>query len=149
MATFLRCGAVDSGEAFTRNGSATFDHFAGYDEFFDSFLRRKGVHRVKQQFFEDHHKAAGSDFPLNSLSGDGFERILGKLQLNIIEIKLLLVLLDQSVLGFCKNLDECSLVEFVEHAAHRQTSNKFRDQSKADQIFRLHLCEGFCVTVHA
>ena len=40
-------GAVDSGEALTRNGPATFDHFAGYDEFFNAFLRRKGIHRVK------------------------------------------------------------------------------------------------------
>src|SRR3954447_22690427 len=86
-------GAVDSGETFTRNGAATLDHFTGYDEFFDSFLRRQGVHRVKQQLLEDHHQAAGADLSLNSLPGDRLERILSKLQLDVVEIKLLLILL--------------------------------------------------------
>src|SRR4026209_754257 len=91
-------GAVDSSEAFTWNSAATFDHFAGYDEFFDAFLRRKGVHRIKQQLLEDHHQAAGADLSLNSLPGDGHERILSKLQLDVVEIKFLLILLNQSIL---------------------------------------------------
>jgi hypothetical protein len=81
------------------DSTATFDHFAGYHEFFDAFLRRKGIHCVEQQFLEDHHQAAGTDLTLNCLPGDGLERILCKLQLDVIEVKFLLVLLDQSVLG--------------------------------------------------
>ena len=60
-------GAVDSGQAFTWNCPAAFDHFTGDDKFLDAFLRRQGVHRVKQQLFENHHQPAGADFALDGL----------------------------------------------------------------------------------
>ena len=90
----LRGGAVDSGKTLTGNRAPAFNHFAGYDEFFDPFLRRKGIHCVKQQFFEDHHEAAGAHFPLDRLPGDRLERILRELQLDVVEVELLLILLD-------------------------------------------------------
>ena len=94
VATVLGGGAVDSSKAFTGDSPAAFDHFAGYDELFNPFLGRQGVHRVKQQLLEDHHQAAGADFSLNGLFGDRLERILRELQLDVIEVKLLLVLLN-------------------------------------------------------
>src|SRR5918999_207993 len=132
---------VDSGETLAGNSPSPFYHLAGNDKFFDAFLRRKGVHGIKKQFFQDHHQAAGADFPLDCLSGDGLECVLGELQLDVVEVELLLVLLDQRVLGFGKYFDECSLVEFVQNAAYGQTSDKLRDQSEANEIFRLHLRE--------
>src|SRR5205085_9590431 len=90
-----------------------------------------------------------ADLPLNGLPGDCLERVFSKFQLHIIEVKLLLILLDQSVLRFGKNLDECAFVELVEHATHRQTSDKLRNQSKTNEVFRLHLRQRFCVTMTA
>src|SRR6266496_154652 len=82
---FLGCRAIDSGKAFTWNGPAAFNHFAGYDKFLDSFLRRQGVHRVQQEFFENHHQAAGATLASNRLSRSRLERVFGELAFHISE----------------------------------------------------------------
>src|SRR5690242_2560302 len=90
----LSRGAVDARKSFTRDRTSPFDHLAGYDKFFDAFLRGQGIHRVEQEFFQDHHQSTRADFALNCLSGDGFEGVFCELELDVIEIKLLLVLLN-------------------------------------------------------
>ena len=44
ICTVLGGGAVDAGETFTRDRPAPFNHFAGYDELLDAFLRGQGIH---------------------------------------------------------------------------------------------------------
>src|SRR6185369_17352985 len=129
----LGCRTVNSGKALAGDRPASFDHLARNNEFFDAFLRRKGIHGVKQQLFQDHHQAARADFSLDRLSRDSLERVFCELELDVIEVEFLLVLLDQSVLWFGKNFYECALVELVQHAAHGQASDKLRDQSESNQ----------------
>ena len=43
MAIRLGGGAVDSGKTFAGDSPAAFNHFTGYNEFFDPFLGRKGL----------------------------------------------------------------------------------------------------------
>src|ERR1051325_10327993 len=100
-----RC-AVDARKSFTRHSAAPFDHFAGNDKFFDAFLRGQGIHRVEQEFFQDHHQSTSADFTLNCLSGDSLECVFGELEFDVVKIKLLLVLLYQSILWFSQNLNQ-------------------------------------------
>ena len=69
------------------------------------------VHRFEQDLFEDHHQPAGTDLAFVGLLGDRRESTVGKLEPDIVELELFLVLLDQSVLGFGQYLDECGLVQ--------------------------------------
>src|SRR5262245_51917447 len=101
----LSGGAVDASKSFAGHRTSSFDHLTGYDKFFDALLRGQGIHRVEQEFFQYHHQSTSSDFALNCLSGDSFEGVFGELELDIIEIKFLLVLLHQGILWFGQNLD--------------------------------------------
>src|ERR1044072_4344676 len=113
-----RC-AVDARKSLTRHCAAPLDHFAGYDKFFDAFLRGQGIHRVEQEFFQDHHQSTRADFALNCLSGDSLECVFGELEFDIIKIKLLLVLLYQSILWFGQNLNEGAFIQFMQYACNR------------------------------
>src|SRR6185436_13389460 len=105
----LRGGAVNAGEAFSRHGAAALDHLTGDDELFDALLRRQGVHGIKQQLFENHHQAARAYFSVYRLASDSLQRVFGELQLDVIEVKFLLVLLNECILWLSENLDQRAL----------------------------------------
>ena len=71
------------------------------------------------------------------LAGDGSQRIVGELQLHILELEEPLILLDDGVLRLGKNLDQRGFVQIVEHADHRQASDELGDQAELDQVLRL------------
>lgn len=81
------------------------DHFAGDHKLFYALLRRQRVHCVQKQLFQNHHQAPRADFSFDCLLGDGFQSIFGELEFDVVKIKFLLILLDQRVLWFGKNLD--------------------------------------------
>src|SRR5258705_3468032 len=133
----LRGGAVDAGQAFARDGAPSFHHLAGNDKLLDSFLRWQGVQCIQQQFFEDHHQPASADLAFDSLLGNCLQRVFGEFQLHIVKVKLLLILLDQRILRLSENLDQSAFVEFMKYAANGQATDKLRNQTKPNQIFRL------------
>src|SRR4029078_11662535 len=141
--------AVYAGKSFTWNGAPSFYHFTGNNEFFDALLGWKGIHGIQQEFFKDHHQPTGSDFSLNRLSGDSFERVFREFQLHIIEFKLLLILLYQTILRFRQDFDQCAFIQLMKDAGNWQAANKFRDQAKPNQIFGLHLRECLSMAMHA
>ena len=69
------------------------------------------VHHVEQHLFEDGPQAAGAGAPQERLVGDGLERVVGELQLDVLELEELAVLLDQGVLRLDEDLDERVAVE--------------------------------------
>ena len=58
-----------------------------------------------------------------------------------------MILLDQSVLWLGENLDERGFVEFMQDADHRQATDEFRNQPKANQILRLHVGQRLRLTL--
>src|SRR6185295_3527592 len=75
--------------------------------------------------------------------------VFSELQLYVVEVELLLILLHERILRFREYLDESAFVEFMQHTAHGQASDKFRNQTETNQIFRLYGRERFRVTMHA
>src|SRR5678809_444938 len=120
----LGCRAVDSGQTFTGNRTSSFDHFAGDYELFYAFLRGQGIHCVKEEFLEDHHQAAGANFPLYGLSGDALESIFSELQFNVVEVEFLLVLLNEGIFRLSKDFYESAFIEFVQDTSDGQSTNE-------------------------
>ena len=69
------------------------------------------VHDVEQHLFEDGPQAAGAGAPQQGLVGHRAERVVGELELDVLELEELLVLLDQRVAGLDEDADERLLVE--------------------------------------
>ena len=66
--------------------------------------------------------------------GDGMDRLGGKLQLHVIQLKQLLILLGNGVFRLCQDLHQGVLVQKIQGYHHRHTAHKFRDQAEFGQI---------------
>src|SRR2546423_13133437 len=97
---YLSGGAVDACQTLSRNSAPALHHLTGNYKLLDPLLRRQRVHRIQKQFFEDHHQSAGTHFSFHGLLSDRLQRIFRKFQLHVVEVKLLLILLDERILWF-------------------------------------------------
>ncbi len=70
-----------------------------------------------------------------------------ELQVNIVELKFLLILLDQSVLRFGQYRQKCAFVEFAEGPDHGQSTHELRDQTIVDQVLRLQVIDRLDVAL--
>src|ERR1019366_6686244 len=80
-------------------------------------------------------------FAFHGQVGDGFDGIFAEPEADVLEFKELLILLDDGVLGLGQNLDQGGAIQVLQHGAHRQTADEFRDETELDQIDRLGLTE--------
>src|ERR1035441_1263875 len=105
------------------------------------FIGRQVVHEIEHQVFEDHAQTAGAHFALHGQIGDGFDGLFAEPEADVLEFKELLILLDDGVLRPGQNLDQSRAVQGLQHGAHRQTADEFRDETELDQIDRLGLAQ--------
>src|SRR5271170_3775676 len=131
----------------SHGGAAFLDHLPRDLKFFQLLLAGQVEHQVEHQLFQNHAQAASPYFARHGLPGNGSQRLVGKLQAHILELEQPLVLLDDRILRPSKNLNQRKFVEIFQHAHNRQASDKFRNQSKLDQVFRLNLAEQFEVAL--
>src|SRR5579863_1190463 len=75
------------------------------------------------------------------MEGDRAKGLVSELKANVLELKQALVLLDDRVLWTGEDFNERELIEILEHANHRQASDKFGDETKLDEIFRLNILQ--------
>ena len=64
------------------------------------------VHDVEQHLFEDGPQAAGAGAPEQRLVGDRAQRVVGELELDVLELEELLVLLHQRVARLDEDADQ-------------------------------------------
>src|SRR5690349_7069788 len=75
------------------------DDLAGDDALLEPLDGRQLVHDLEHDLFQDRAQAARAGAALEGLARDGGHRVIGKLQPDLLEIEVLLVLLDDRVLG--------------------------------------------------
>src|SRR5262249_44106437 len=68
-------------------------------------------------------------------------------QLHVLELEHALVLLDDGVARACQDFDQSRFVQIVQNSDHRQTADKFGDQSEADQVLGLGFLQKLGVTL--
>ena len=73
--------------------------------------RRQVVHDVEEHLFEDRPQAAGTGAAEQRLVGDRLERVVGELELDVLQLEELAVLLHQRVLRLAEDADQRLLVE--------------------------------------
>src|SRR5206468_10994917 len=91
--------------------------------------------------FKNDTKATSTDVPFDGIEGDGFQGIIGKLELDILILEQALVLLDERILGASQNVDQGLLIQIVQGRHYGNTAYKFRNHAEFDQVFRFHLLE--------
>src|SRR3954454_352963 len=99
------------------------------------------VHGVEQHLFENGPKAACARATQQRLISDALECLAGEVELDVFEIEYLAVLLDERVLRFGEDLDQCVTIETAHRADHRQTADELGDQTELQQVLRQHLGE--------
>src|SRR5205807_2554741 len=114
-------------------------HRAVDDALADVVARRQLVHHVEQHLFEDGPQAPGARPPQQGLIRHGTQRVLGELQLDVVELEELLELLGQGVLRLHEDPDERLLVEAVDGADDRQPADELGDEPELEQVLRQHL----------
>ena len=77
---------------------------AGDDDPGDIFTARHLVHNREQNLFKDGAEPASPGATQDGLLGDRLERVLGELELDVIELEELAVLLDECVLWLGEDL---------------------------------------------
>ena len=132
---FLRLGMHQQGRCTVVHG-----FFVDHD-FLDIIHAGQLEHGVQQDAFHDRTQTPRAGFALDRAFGDGGQSIRREGQLGAFDVEQALVLLDQSVLRLGQNGDQRGFVEICQGGDHRQTANKFRDQTEFQQIFRLKFLE--------
>ena len=96
---------------------------------------RQVVHHLEQHLLEDRPQAACAGPALERLFGDGFERVVGEHEVDVVELEELLVLLEQRVLRLDEDAHERVLVEVVHRADDRQPADELGDEPELQQVF--------------
>src|SRR6266404_1916576 len=118
-----------------------FHHLTGHHKLFDLLVRRKHIHYIEHQLFENHSQSASADLAFASEASDDNQRVVGESQLDAFVLEELLILLDQCVLRASQYFHHRALIQLVKRAANRKPSDKLRYQAKLDQVLRLDLRE--------
>src|SRR5580693_1490170 len=130
------------------HGRAAFLHHLPRDlKLLQFLLARQVEHQVEHQLFQNHAQAAGAHFARHSLPGNGSQSLVSELQAHILELEQPLVLLDDRILRPGEDFDQGKFVQIFQHSYNGQPSDKFRNQTELDQIFRLNLAEQFEVAL--
>src|SRR5579872_97677 len=108
----------------------------------DFLLSRQRVHQVEHEIFDDHPQPARADLARQRQLRNGFERVVGELELHVLVLEQLLVLTRDGVARLREDLHQRGFVELVQRADHRQAPDELGNQPVLDEVFRLHLFEG-------
>lgn len=87
------------------------------------------VHNLLHDFFNDGTKSPGTGIPFDSLFGDGMDGLLIKFQVHMVHGQQFLVLLDQCILWFRQDFDQCIFIEWMKGNDNRQAADEFRNQA--------------------
>src|SRR5581483_5656959 len=120
---------------------ALLDDFLVDDALLHALQRRKVVHHVEHDLFEDRAQTARAGLARLRLDGDRDQRFLREGQLDAVHPHDLLELTDERVARLDEDAAQGQLVERVEGDDDRQTADELRDQPEAQQILRHQLLQ--------
>ena len=115
---------------------AALDQFSSDDQIVDPCAAGQVIHQVEHEFFEDHSEAAGAEFAIESLNGDGVGSLVGEDKVDALEFEEFLILLEDGVARLGEDFDEGGLVQLVEDADDGQATDEFGNEAVADEILR-------------
>src|SRR3989440_254659 len=95
------------------------------------------VHDLEHDLFQDRAKASRTRAALERLLGDAGHGIVGELEPNLLEVEVLLVLLDDRVLGLLEDPHQRRIVEVVQRGDHGQAADELGDEAVAQQVLGL------------
>src|SRR6201999_3997273 len=126
---------------------ASADHIFSDDKVAHFALHRQVIHDFEHEVFQDHAQASRADFALKRQLGNGGDGIIREAKADVFEFEEALVLLEQGILGFSENANQCWVVEIVHDARDRKAADKFGNEAVADEIAGLNLLEEFGVAL--
>lgn len=102
---------------------------------------RDVVHDVEHDVLDDALEGAGAGLALDGLLGDGAQRVLSELELDVVHGEQLLVLLDWGVLRLGQDAQQGVLVERLERADDGQAADDLGDDAVLHEVFRADLVD--------
>src|SRR3954467_9003499 len=117
------------------------DRVLGDDALADVAPRRKLELDVQEGFLEDRPQSPSADLTLERLVGDRAERVLGKDQLDVVELEEALELARQRVSRLGEDRDEGVTGELVDRRDHWQATDELGNQAVLHQVLGQHLLE--------
>src|SRR5262245_58733386 len=94
------------------------DHLARDHALLEALDGGQLVHDLEHHLFQDGAQPARAGAALEGLAGDAGHRVVGELEAHLLEVEVLLVLLDDGVLGLAQDAHEGLIVEVVEGGHH-------------------------------
>src|SRR5467141_825278 len=113
------------------------DDLARDDALLEALDGRELVHDLEHDLFEDRAQAPRTRAALERLLGDAGHRVVGELEPHLLEVEVLLVLLDDRVLGLLEDPHQRRIVEIVQRGDHGQAADELRDEAVAQQVLGL------------
>ena len=86
-------------------------------------------------------QAARADVALERFLGDRLERVVGELQLDVLEPMMVWYCRTSEFFGSRRISISALLVELVERGHHRQAADELGDQAELDQVLGMHLLQ--------
>ena len=102
---------------------------------------RDVVHDVEHDVLDDALEGTGAGLALDGLLGDGAQRVLSELELDVVHGEQLLVLLDRGVLRLGQDAQQGVLVERLERADDGQAADDLGDDAVLHEVFRADLVD--------
>lgn len=99
------------------------------------------IHDFLHDLLDDRTKAAGAGITLDSLAGDSVDGRVFDDELYAVHGQQLLVLLDEGILRFGQDFDECLFLQRVKGDDDGETADEFGDEAEFQEVFRLDLLE--------
>src|SRR5205809_1045339 len=116
---------------------AVQDDLARDDALLEPLDGRQIVHDLEHHLLQDRAEPARAGPPLERLLRDGRDGVVRKLQADLLEVEVLLVLLDDRVLRLSENPDERRLVEVVELRDYGQPADELGDEPVLQKVLGL------------
>src|SRR5437667_421303 len=116
---------------------AVQDDLARDDALLEPLDGRQIVHDLEHHLLQDRAEPARAGPPLERLLRDGRDGVVRKLQADLLEVEVLLVLLDDRVLRLSENPDERRLVEVVERRDDGQPADELGDEPVLQKVLGL------------
>src|SRR4051794_9309323 len=97
---------------------------------------REVVHHLEQHLLQDRPQTAGTRASRERLVGDGLERVVGEVQVDVVELEELLVLPEQRVLRHREDLHQRVAVEVVHRTDDGEPADELGDEPELQQVLR-------------
>src|SRR5580658_713740 len=123
------------------------NHFVRDDQLLDLLVAGHVVHQVEHQLLEDHAQATRANLALQRITSNRPRSLVGPRNLHALVLEELSVLFEDGVARTRQDVDQGSLVQFVQDTQHWQAANELGDETVLQQVLWLRLTQELRVAL--